>query len=131
MCSNTQGSLCDVTKIVHPYVSDINIPLRSCSCRRKLKPNAFCALNNMLVCCCLTHLFLPDSPVDVAHQFQYAVRVIGSNYAPTIERDEFLVSEKIKKECECGPVAQSDPLPRFLRGCWTPPSIPAIVDSGL
>lgn len=37
---------------------------------------------------------------DVAHQFQYAVRVIGSNYAPTIERDEFLVSEKIKKECE-------------------------------
>ncbi|KAG7233525.1 hypothetical protein INR49_006932 [Caranx melampygus] len=35
---------------------------------------------------------------EVAHQFQYAVRVIGSNYAPTIERDEFLVSEKIKKE---------------------------------
>lgn len=34
----------------------------------------------------------------MAHQFQYAVRVIGSNYAPTIERDEFLVSEKIKKE---------------------------------
>lgn len=40
------------------------------------------------------------SAADVAHQFQYAVRVIGSNYAPTIERDEFLVSEKIKKECE-------------------------------
>lgn len=40
------------------------------------------------------------SPADVAHQFQYAVRVIGSNYAPTIERDEFLVSEKIKKECK-------------------------------
>lgn len=40
------------------------------------------------------------STADVAHQFQYAVRVIGSNYAPTIERDEFLVSEKIKKECE-------------------------------
>ncbi|XP_061091101.1 gamma-tubulin complex component 3 isoform X2 [Conger conger] len=38
------------------------------------------------------------SEADVAHQFQYAVRVIGSNYAPTIERDEFLVSEKIKKE---------------------------------
>ena len=38
------------------------------------------------------------SPAEVAHQFQYAVRVIGSNYAPTIERDEFLVSEKIKKE---------------------------------
>ncbi|XP_053471413.1 gamma-tubulin complex component 3 isoform X1 [Ictalurus furcatus] len=38
------------------------------------------------------------STADVAHQFQYAVRVIGSNYAPTIERDEFLVSEKIKKE---------------------------------
>ncbi|XP_064185940.1 gamma-tubulin complex component 3 isoform X3 [Anguilla rostrata] len=35
---------------------------------------------------------------EVAHQFQYAVRVIGSNYAPTIERDEFLVSEKIQKE---------------------------------
>ncbi|MBN3282167.1 GCP3 protein, partial [Polyodon spathula] len=35
---------------------------------------------------------------DVAHQFQYAVRVVGSNYAPTIERDEFLVAEKIKKE---------------------------------
>lgn len=41
-------------------------------------------------------LFL--SSAEVAHQFQYAVRVIGSNYAPTIERDEFLVSEKIKKE---------------------------------
>ena len=40
------------------------------------------------------------SPAEVAHQFQYAVRVIGSNYAPTIERDEFLVSEKIKKECK-------------------------------
>lgn len=39
-------------------------------------------------------------PAEVAHQFQYAVRVIGSNYAPTIERDEFLVSEKIKKECK-------------------------------
>ncbi|MGH0125038.1 UNVERIFIED_CONTAM: hypothetical protein FKN15_043947 [Acipenser sinensis] len=38
------------------------------------------------------------SEVDVAHQFQYAVRVVGSNYAPTIERDEFLVAEKIKKE---------------------------------
>lgn len=48
-------------------------------------------------------LFL--SPAEVAHQFQYAVRVIGSNYAPTIERDEFLVSEKIKKECKsCLPV---------------------------
>lgn len=40
---------------------------------------------------------------EVAHQFQYAVRVIGSNYAPTIERDEFLVSEKIKKECKYYP----------------------------
>uniref|UniRef100_A0A2K5YDJ0 Tubulin gamma complex component 3 n=1 Tax=Mandrillus leucophaeus TaxID=9568 RepID=A0A2K5YDJ0_MANLE len=30
--------------------------------------------------------------------FQYAVRVIGSNFAPTVERDEFLVAEKIKKE---------------------------------
>ncbi|KAJ8255425.1 hypothetical protein GJAV_G00204740 [Gymnothorax javanicus] len=38
------------------------------------------------------------SEAAVAHQFQYAVRVIGSNYAPTIEGDEFLVSEKIKKE---------------------------------
>ncbi|KAL1773006.1 gamma-tubulin complex component 3 [Sigmodon hispidus] len=35
---------------------------------------------------------------DVAQQFQFAVRVIGSNYAPTVERDEFLVAEKIKKE---------------------------------
>nr|XP_031532028.1 gamma-tubulin complex component 3 [Vicugna pacos] len=35
---------------------------------------------------------------DVAQQFQYAVRVIGSNFAPTVERDEFLVAEKIKKE---------------------------------
>lgn len=51
----------------------------------------------------LPYYFCPSpSPlVEVAHQFQYAVRVIGSNYAPTIERDEFLVSEKIKKECEC------------------------------
>uniref|UniRef100_A0A672G107 Uncharacterized protein n=1 Tax=Salarias fasciatus TaxID=181472 RepID=A0A672G107_SALFA len=46
------------------------------------------------LCCRITG----KSEVDVAHQFQYAVRVIGSNYAPTIERDEFLVSEKIKKE---------------------------------
>lgn len=37
---------------------------------------------------------------DVAQQFQYAVRVIGSNFAPTVERDEFLVAEKIKKECK-------------------------------
>ncbi|XP_067151900.1 gamma-tubulin complex component 3 isoform X3 [Apteryx mantelli] len=35
---------------------------------------------------------------DAAQQFQYAVRVIGSNFAPTVERDEFLVAEKIKKE---------------------------------
>ncbi|XP_053532228.1 gamma-tubulin complex component 3 [Ictalurus punctatus] len=46
------------------------------------------------LCCRITG----KSEADVAHQFQYAVRVIGSNYAPTIERDEFLVSEKIKKE---------------------------------
>uniref|UniRef100_G3R6Z2 Tubulin gamma complex component 3 n=1 Tax=Gorilla gorilla gorilla TaxID=9595 RepID=G3R6Z2_GORGO len=39
----------------------------------------------------------PNVP-DVAQQFQYAVRVIGSNFAPTVERDEFLVAEKIKKE---------------------------------
>jgi gamma-tubulin complex component 3 len=37
-------------------------------------------------------------PADVAQQFQFAVRVIGSNFAPTVERDEFLVAEKIKKE---------------------------------
>ncbi|XP_015219935.1 gamma-tubulin complex component 3 [Lepisosteus oculatus] len=46
------------------------------------------------LCCRITG----KSEADVAHQFQYAVRVIGSNYAPTIERDEFLVGEKIKKE---------------------------------
>ncbi|XP_070711849.1 gamma-tubulin complex component 3 [Pempheris klunzingeri] len=46
------------------------------------------------LCCRITG----KSEAEVAHQFQYAVRVIGSNYAPTIERDEFLVSEKIKKE---------------------------------
>lgn len=34
----------------------------------------------------------------MAQQFQFAVRVIGSNFAPTVERDEFLVAEKIKKE---------------------------------
>lgn len=38
---------------------------------------------------------------DAAQQFQYAVRVIGSNFAPTVERDEFLVAEKIKKERTC------------------------------
>uniref|UniRef100_A0A672ZJC2 Uncharacterized protein n=1 Tax=Sphaeramia orbicularis TaxID=375764 RepID=A0A672ZJC2_9TELE len=48
------------------------------------------------LCCRITG----KSEAEVAHQFQYAVRVIGSNYAPTIERDEFLVSEKIKKECK-------------------------------
>ncbi|KAM9820268.1 gamma-tubulin complex component 3 [Neosynchiropus ocellatus] len=46
------------------------------------------------LCCRITG----KSEAEVALQFQYAVRVIGSNYAPTIERDEFLVSEKIKKE---------------------------------
>uniref|UniRef100_A0A8C7MBD6 Tubulin gamma complex component 3 n=1 Tax=Oncorhynchus kisutch TaxID=8019 RepID=A0A8C7MBD6_ONCKI len=48
------------------------------------------------LCCRITG----KSEAEVAHQFQYAVRVVGSNYAPTIERDEFLVSEKIKKERE-------------------------------
>ncbi|KAG7256621.1 hypothetical protein CRUP_002883 [Coryphaenoides rupestris] len=38
------------------------------------------------LCCRITG----KSEAEVAHQFQYAVRVIGSNYAPTIERDEFL-----------------------------------------
>uniref|UniRef100_A0A3P8UTE0 Tubulin gamma complex component 3 n=1 Tax=Cynoglossus semilaevis TaxID=244447 RepID=A0A3P8UTE0_CYNSE len=46
------------------------------------------------LCCRITG----KSEAEVAHQFQYAVRVVGSNYAPSIERDEFLVSEKIKKE---------------------------------
>ncbi|XP_017357745.1 gamma-tubulin complex component 3 isoform X2 [Cebus imitator] len=41
---------------------------------------------------------LGRNEADVAQQFQYAVRVIGSNFAPTVERDEFLVAEKIKKE---------------------------------
>lgn len=41
---------------------------------------------------------LGRSEADVARQFQFAVRVIGSNFAPTVERDEFLVAEKIKKE---------------------------------
>lgn len=48
----------------------------------------------------VSHYLITVFPAEVAHQFQYAVRVIGSNYAPTIERDEFLVSEKIKKERE-------------------------------
>ncbi|XP_055019000.1 gamma-tubulin complex component 3 [Boleophthalmus pectinirostris] len=46
------------------------------------------------LCCRVTG----KSEAEVAHQFQFAVRVIGSNYAPTIERDEILVSDKIKKE---------------------------------
>lgn len=41
---------------------------------------------------------LGKGEADIAQQFQYAVRVIGSNFAPTVERDEFLVAEKIKKE---------------------------------
>ncbi|XP_040589388.1 gamma-tubulin complex component 3 isoform X1 [Mesocricetus auratus] len=41
---------------------------------------------------------LGRSEADAAQQFQFAVRVIGSNFAPTVERDEFLVAEKIKKE---------------------------------
>lgn len=53
--------------------------------------------HNLQIITVISSLFLP---AEVAHQFQYAVRVIGSNYAPTIERDEFLVSEKIKKECK-------------------------------
>lgn len=62
-------------------------------------------------------LFL--SPAEVAHQFQYAVRVIGSNYAPTIERDEFLVSEKIKKECKCCPPVTTQSCYRLLDYCNT------------
>uniref|UniRef100_A0AAV2KI79 Gamma-tubulin complex component n=1 Tax=Knipowitschia caucasica TaxID=637954 RepID=A0AAV2KI79_KNICA len=46
------------------------------------------------LCCKVTG----KSEAEVAHQFQYAVRVIGSNYAPTIEKDEILVTDKIKKE---------------------------------
>lgn len=46
------------------------------------------------LCCRVTG----KSEAEVAHQFQYAVRVIGSNYAPTIERDEILVTDRIKKE---------------------------------
>ncbi|XP_072294508.1 gamma-tubulin complex component 3 [Eucyclogobius newberryi] len=46
------------------------------------------------LCCRVTG----KSEAEVAHQFQYAVRVIGSNYAPTIERDEIVVSAKIKQE---------------------------------
>ncbi|KAM4859980.1 LOW QUALITY PROTEIN: gamma-tubulin complex component 3 [Thomomys bottae] len=41
---------------------------------------------------------LGRSEADVAQQFQFAVRVIGGNFAPTVERDEFLVAEKIKKD---------------------------------
>ena len=44
------------------------------------------------------HFVFPAA--EVFPQFQYAVRVVGSNFAPTVERDEFLVAEKIKKECE-------------------------------
>ncbi|XP_009875544.1 PREDICTED: gamma-tubulin complex component 3-like, partial [Apaloderma vittatum] len=49
---------------------------------------------------CLHSKFANDAELcaDAAQQFQYAVRVIGSNFAPTVERDEFLVAEKIKKE---------------------------------
>ncbi|XP_078738908.1 gamma-tubulin complex component 3 [Lampetra fluviatilis] len=41
---------------------------------------------------------LGKSESEIGHQFQYAVRVIGSSFTPTVERDEFLVAEKIKKE---------------------------------
>uniref|UniRef100_A0A8C4RB63 Tubulin gamma complex component 3 n=1 Tax=Eptatretus burgeri TaxID=7764 RepID=A0A8C4RB63_EPTBU len=41
---------------------------------------------------------LQKSEAEVFPQFQYAIRVVGSNFAPTVERDEFLVAEKIKKE---------------------------------
>eukprot|EP00057_Strongylocentrotus_purpuratus_P005521 XP_003731157.2 PREDICTED: LOW QUALITY PROTEIN: gamma-tubulin complex component 3 [Strongylocentrotus purpuratus] len=35
---------------------------------------------------------------DVSAQFQYVVRVISSNLTPTIENDEFLVAERIKRK---------------------------------
>uniref|UniRef100_UPI00358EC143 gamma-tubulin complex component 3 isoform X2 n=1 Tax=Myxine glutinosa TaxID=7769 RepID=UPI00358EC143 len=41
---------------------------------------------------------LQKSEAEVFPQFQYAIRVVGSNFYPTVERDEFLVAEKIKKE---------------------------------
>ncbi|XP_073206141.1 gamma-tubulin complex component 3 isoform X3 [Lepidochelys kempii] len=60
------------------------------ACPDQKSPNVL--LQNL--CCRI----LGKSEADVAQQFQYAVRVIGSNFAPTVERDEFLVAEKIKKE---------------------------------
>uniref|UniRef100_A0A8C8VJZ5 Tubulin gamma complex associated protein 3 n=1 Tax=Pelusios castaneus TaxID=367368 RepID=A0A8C8VJZ5_9SAUR len=60
------------------------------ACPDQKSPNVL--LQNL--CCRI----LGRSEADVAQQFQYAVRVIGSNFAPTVERDEFLVAEKIKKE---------------------------------
>ncbi|MGH0134790.1 UNVERIFIED_CONTAM: hypothetical protein FKN15_064543 [Acipenser sinensis] len=79
------------------------------------------------------------SEVDVAHQFQYAVRVVGSNYAPTIERDEFLVAEKIKKELLCFRQTQGmgDSLRQQLssRLAWNlsaaAPSVPTSTSRGL
>ncbi|KAF3857184.1 hypothetical protein F7725_009043, partial [Dissostichus mawsoni] len=60
---------------------------------RSVRPDSMATLDqkspNVLLqslCCRITG----KSEAEVAHQFQYAVRVIGSNYAPTIERDEFL-----------------------------------------
>nr|XP_054771270.1 gamma-tubulin complex component 3 homolog [Lytechinus pictus]XP_054771271.1 gamma-tubulin complex component 3 homolog [Lytechinus pictus] len=35
---------------------------------------------------------------DVSAQFQYVVRIISSNLTPTIENDEFLVAERIKRK---------------------------------
>lgn len=61
------------------------------------------------------------SLAEVAHQFQYAVRVVGSNYAPSIERDEFLVSEKIKKERKYNP-DHSTRIKRVVCSCYTYPA---------
>uniref|UniRef100_A0A8C0U392 Tubulin gamma complex component 3 n=1 Tax=Cyanistes caeruleus TaxID=156563 RepID=A0A8C0U392_CYACU len=64
----------------------------------------------------LVFLFLS---ADAAQQFQYAVRVIGSNFAPTVERDEFLVAEKIKKELKLTYICLHHFLKGILKNKWS------------
>ncbi|XP_071839053.1 gamma-tubulin complex component 3 homolog isoform X2 [Apostichopus japonicus] len=56
--------------------------------------NSPAALLNQLVKAVLNE----DEGCDVSQHFQFALRIISSNFAPSVEQDEFHVSEKIKRK---------------------------------
>ncbi|KAJ7390297.1 Gamma-tubulin complex component 3 [Desmophyllum pertusum] len=58
-------------------------------------PNSPAALLHKL-CCRL--LGKEDNSPEISEHFQYALRVVGSRFAPTIATDEFRVVERIKRK---------------------------------